>query len=383
MNGDCAALLAEGRIRGLMGAVDCQTGGFAESGYLALTHGSPHFHAWLTALLTIYVAAIGYRMLFAMGGTRLTDVPFMALKIGVVLALVTSWPTFQTLVADVAARAPLEVSALLTSPVGSENASPVDALQGAYDQMGRASASLGKAAGPAANAANPQAIAGKMLATAQTVLFFMSAGVLSAAKLAIAILTAVGPLFIAFCLLSATRPLFTGWVRALTAAALIPLVGWVVITMLMALLEPALAALGGRGQPSAIDPEAAARVAGLVTVFGLAQAALGLGVCGVAFAFHLPGRRERGSVVRQIQPTDNPQPVAAGAAAGAFGRGERLSQDIQRQRRGGPDEPRTAQTALVGRIVSSRSPGPSGPKAHIGDHYRRPAFNARRAVVRR
>ena len=382
MNGDCAALLAGGPIRGLMGAVDCQTRGFSESGYLALTHGSPHFHAWLTALLTIYVAAIGYRMLFAMGGARLTDVPFMALKIGIILALVTSWPTFQTLVADVAARAPLEVAALVTSPIESENASPVDALQGAYDQMGRASASLGKAAGPAANAANPQATAGKMLATAQTVLFFMSAGVLSAAKLAIAILTAVGPLFIAFYLLSATRPLFTGWVRALTAAALIPFVGWVVITMLMALLEPALIALGGRGQPSAIDPQAAARVAGLVMVFGLAQAALGLGVCVVAFAFQLPGRREQGAaVVHQTQPAGNPQPLVAGTAA--FGRGERVALDIQRQRRGGPEEPRTAQTALVGRTVASRSLGPSGPKARIGDHYHRPAFNARRAAVRR
>ena len=48
---------------------------------------------------------IGYRLLFG-EGARLTDAPMIALKIGAVLALVTNWSLFQTLVFDLAERAP-------------------------------------------------------------------------------------------------------------------------------------------------------------------------------------------------------------------------------------------------------------------------------------
>ena len=77
----------------------------------SLTAAVSPFQTALTALLTIYVALIGYRMLFASGGARLSDGPGIALKIGAILALVTSWATFQTLVFDVAAQAPLEIAA--------------------------------------------------------------------------------------------------------------------------------------------------------------------------------------------------------------------------------------------------------------------------------
>ena len=59
-----------GLIRGVIDAVDCHTRGFAEVGYDQLTAPSSPFQAWLTALLVIYVAVLGYQMLFAAGGAR-------------------------------------------------------------------------------------------------------------------------------------------------------------------------------------------------------------------------------------------------------------------------------------------------------------------------
>ena len=65
MSNACASLVDDGVIRGVLATVDCQTKAYAEGGYLALTSGSGVFQAALTALLTIYVAVIGLRLLLA------------------------------------------------------------------------------------------------------------------------------------------------------------------------------------------------------------------------------------------------------------------------------------------------------------------------------
>ena len=63
MTGACSNLVHDGVIRGVLGAVDCQTRAFAEAGYSSLTSASSSFQVALTALLTIYVALVGFRML--------------------------------------------------------------------------------------------------------------------------------------------------------------------------------------------------------------------------------------------------------------------------------------------------------------------------------
>ena len=132
-------MVGDGIIRGVLGAVDCETRNFAEAGYSALTSSSSQFQVALTVLLTIYVALVGYRMLFASNGARLSDAPGIALRIGAILALVTSWATFQTLVFDMAARAPLQIAGIVAGPMQSDGSSlasdPIGGLQAAYDQI--------------------------------------------------------------------------------------------------------------------------------------------------------------------------------------------------------------------------------------------------------
>jgi hypothetical protein len=184
MTAACANLVNEGVIRGVLGAVDCQTRAFAEAGYSSLTQASSTFQVGLTALLTIYVALVGYRMLFAAGGARLSDAPGIALKIGAILALVTSWATFQTLVFDLAAHAPGEISRAVAAPLqaqgGSLAADPVGGLQTAYDQLTQAAAAFGKTAGPNVKAySSPAAAAAEALFAAASVLFMTPAGVVA------------------------------------------------------------------------------------------------------------------------------------------------------------------------------------------------------------
>ncbi len=67
---------------------------------------------WLRSsgsLLTIHIALIGYQLLFGRGGMRVTELPFAALKIGLILAFLTSWAAYQTLIFNLLFDGPAEI----------------------------------------------------------------------------------------------------------------------------------------------------------------------------------------------------------------------------------------------------------------------------------
>ncbi len=380
MNGVCRAMVDDGVIRGVLAAVDCETRSYAQLGYAALTAGSGLFQTALTALLTIYVAIVGFRMLFAQGEVRLSDAPVMALKIGAILALVTNWSTFQTLVFDVANRAPKEIAAVVSAPLQDRRASlasaPVDGLQFAYDELARTAEALGKKAGPSARTyANPEAAAAQTITTAAVALFVMSAGVISAATLTIGVLTAVGPVFIALFLVRAARGLFVGWVRALTAAALTPMVGWLLIVLMLAVIQPWLEALEQQ-RPDHLDPQTAMSLAALIFVFAFGQLALVIGACVMAFGFSLP--RPSQSRVGALPRTTDTGSAAPGLAPTPT-RAERLALDLQRHGAQSTNRILAAagNVAPIARVAAAASLIAASPR--LGDAYRPAAFAPRRA----
>ena len=373
----CSDLVGGGVIRGVLGAVDCQTRAFAEAGYVSLS-GSSNFQAALTALLTIYVALVGYRMLFAQGGARLSDAPGIALKIGAILALVTSWATFQTLVFDLAARGPGQIAAAVAAPLqanaGGLAADPAGGLQAAYDQLTQAAAAFGKMAGPNVQAySSPAAAAAQALSAASGVLFMTTAGVIAAATLSLGVLTAVGPVFIALFLIPATRGLFAGWLRALAAAALTPMLGWLTIVLLLSVLDPWLVTLARQRDAAQLDPQTAMSAAALVFVFGAGQVALLAAAGTVAFGFRLnrAAPAERGAPARQDQAPPAPLPDAS--------RAQRLAFDLQRDAAQAETRWRPAQlaAALAAPAPAAHQPPTSERPARLGDAYRRPAVLSR------
>ena len=382
MIGGCSDTVREGVIRGVLGAVDCQTRSFAEAGYSALTASSSTFQIALTALLTIYVALVGFRMLFASGGARLSDAPGIALKIGAILALVTSWATFQTLVFDLASEAPKEIAGIVAGPLQASSSSlansPVEGLQTAYDQLTQAAVAFGKAAGPVAKAyASPEAAAAEALSAATGVLFMTTVGLVCAATLSIGVLTAVGPLFIAMFLMPATRGLFAGWVRALVAAGLTLMLIWLGAVLLLSVIEPSLGELARQRQGSRLEAGAATTAAALVFVFGAAQVALAVGASVIAFGFRI-GRPERTRDRREASPAREP----AAAAEAATSRAQRLAMDLQRQMASGPASSASSRTLQVSAAVSASGAGaaryaPPQTQARLGDDYRRPTVGRR------
>ncbi|MBS0333921.1 MAG: type IV secretion system protein [Proteobacteria bacterium] len=379
----CASMVGDGVIRGVLGAVDCQTRAFAETGYASLTSSSSTFQVALTAILTIYVALVGWRMLFAAEGARLSDAPGMALKVGAILALVTSWANFQTLVFDLALRAPGEIAGAVAAPLqahgGALAADPVNGLQLAYDALTRAAAAFAKAGGGAPAVGNPLSGAAQALSTASSALFMSTAGVVAAATLAIGVLTAVGPIFIALFLIPATRGFFVGWVRALGAAALVLLLGWLGAVLLLSVLEPWLSEMMQElALPPPLRPQTATSIAALIAVFSAGQAALLIAACVTAFAFRIGGRAPALSRAPAVDRA--PQPASARPEPS---RAQRLAFDLQR-------EPARAERARIPRLATataayrgSHATVEIHTPARLGDAYSRPSETARRLKVGR
>jgi type IV secretion system protein VirB6 len=294
----------------MLASVDCNTRGLAERGYGAIA-GSPMFQLALTQVLVIYVALVGYRLLFASDGARLSDGPRMALKIGAVLVLVSSWTVFQTLAFDLADRAPREIARMISDTGGAGEADPVGRLQVTYDQLTASAAAFGAAANPqsvqtaptatppppaAANAAAEaeqadalakRQTAARALGTAGAAVLIVDAGLIAVSTLLIGVLGAVGPVFVVLLIFRQTRGFFEGWVRAFAAAALISMSVWILDMLMTSVLQPWLVALAQARQLKQLEPGPAMSAASITLVFTAAQIALAVLCAVVAFGFRL------------------------------------------------------------------------------------------------
>jgi type IV secretion system protein VirB6 len=183
-------------------------------------------------------------------------------------------------------------------------------------------------------------------------------------------------LFIALALIPATRGLFMGWVRALAAAALTPMVAWLLVVLMLAVLEPWLTTLEEQRRTLSLQPQTAMSAAALVFVFGAGQAVLVAGAWIMAMGFQLPSLgRERAAGAAAV-PAPQLQPAAALLVPS---RAERLALDLQRDQAQMAARNRTAALAAAVGGPSRALAAPAETAPRLGEAYRRPAFAPRRA----
>ena len=377
----CPSYMDAGVVEGVLATIDCQTRAYAQGGYRALTQDSGLFGAALTLLLTIYVALIGWRLLVAPEGARLSEAPLAALRIGVILALVTNWSLFQTLVFDLADRAPVQIAAAASTPwtatggAGSLVSSPVAGLDRVHSELRLAAADFGVRAPPNAKAyASAEASSAEALSLAADALMVMSVGVIGGAKLAIGVLTAVGPVFIALALLNVTRGVFAGWVRALAGSALSLLVGWALLVMLLVVLSPWLATLAEQREAQSLEPRMATSLAALILVFAVGQGVLILAAWVAALGLRLGPPAAAAATAAGPAPGRETAPPSQIFLSRADRLAQVLAQDGQRTADPGRD------LAPVGpglRRTSVVTPVPRSPET-LGGGYRRSVVTRRR-----
>ena len=361
----CSQVTELGVMRDVLWAVECNTRQFARLGYESLTATGSSFQTALTLLLTLYVALIGYRLLFARGGTQLSDAPAIALKIGAVLALVASWSLFQTLVFDLAERAPSEIAATISAPLRGDDsltADPLVGLQIVYDRLTETAAKFAKPNRQLSDSVQAGlATASRALSFSASALFISTIGQISVITVMIGILTATGPLFIALFLLLETRGFFVGWVRALAACAFGLLSAWVLTVLMLSVLHPWLKELAN----PLLKPQTGLTTSIIVLVFSAAQ--FGLLVAGIMVArgFRLGGRSSL-----PLPAADSAEKPKAPIPE-LVSRPARLAAQLQQQ---------SDRNAWIGRVpVFAANPSrreavaAGATTTKLGDLYRRPA----------
>ena len=283
----CAAPAAPGLAARLLADTDCQAFGLVERGYAALADPTGPVSAALTSLMVIAVALFGYRLLLGRG-LALSDAVSLAIRLGIVLLLAGSFAAWSTLAYDTLARAPTRVAQTLIAATGTPE--PVGGLQIALDRLEAAAIGWRTRAGIASPFVGGPPATAMTLSVSALLLTLSSVGLLVIARVVLALLLALAPAMAGFLLFDTTRGLAEGWLRAMIAAALVPLAVLVLFAIELAILNPLIS--GMLAQQAAGNFESASVTPiGLVTVVFAAAilAAAGAGFT-IARGLRLPRR---------------------------------------------------------------------------------------------
>ncbi|MGX7925163.1 type IV secretion system protein [Tsuneonella sp. HG094] len=204
----------------------------------------------LTILLTLVIAWFGINLMLGRASLSVRSVTPRMMTIGLVLTLVTSWIAYSTLVWNLAVGGPDWIAGVIT---GSARESATQVFAQKIDVVFQA---LQQASPPTAENKNIGAFSPEgMMWLGAMLLLLGTVGVLVTARIALAVLVAIGPIFVVMALFNGTRGLFTGWLKGLVMLALVPLFAVLGGSVMLELAVPILSALVAT--PGQVDPQAA------------------------------------------------------------------------------------------------------------------------------
>lgn len=261
---NCASINpAAGAAETMVRSVDCYMQSTVQAGYANLLGQGSAFSVALTIALTLYVAIIGYRLIFGRSTLNMNEMMPRMVMIGAVLALTSNWATYQVLVYDVLTDGPQEIVRAVDPADGDARGvtERIDVLSGRMVDLAdawtefdaRPDQMLPENANVLAPDALPKTISGitafvapkdslgpNMLLFSALFLVLASAGVLVVAKIVLGLLLMLGPLFLVLGLFASTRGLTLGWGRAAVLMALVPVMAMMTSAGAVVVLEPVL-----------------------------------------------------------------------------------------------------------------------------------------------
>ena len=391
--------------RDVLANADCLISAQVEAAYGALLAPGGVFAVALTIGLTIYVAIIGYRLILGHAGLTLGELVPHFVKIGVVLALVGSWPSYQALVFNLLFHGPEQLAAPILQQVTGSAAGQGDVLAAVQAVFDRLTDFAGTAWAqhtvpePAATTLPPPAFPGALAPPAPAatpalplalgapqfvalllwgsalVMLAVSLGVLLVVRIILALLLIAGPLFIALALFASTRGLFEGWLRMAVKFALVPLFTLPLTAALVAVLIPFAAALGD-GPVTTVRGGPYLAIALIVLVFAAVMLQATRLSAGIAGGIRLPRRAAvpvpavAAAAAAVTRPAALPAPSRADIVVQSIGGGS-----IRSGASG------TASTAPEAMLATRRIAGPAAATAALPDSSARLGQGYRRLAV--
>jgi len=366
----CPSTVDNGIVTGLVSTVDCHIRVYVQDSYRNLVGPDTVFAIAFTGMLTIYIALFGYQMLLGRGGARLTDLPVMALKIGLILAFLTSWAAYQTVFFNLLFEGPRELLSYVLSPMArtSEgfNGDVYGGVEASYRVMTDSAAAYARQAGNQANLlqGGPALGSGLLWFGAITILF-ITAGLIVAAKIVLGLLLALGPVFIGFFLFDTTRGLFDGWLRTTIAFAFAPLAVHVFGAGMLLMMQPFLEALAQNVARGIFDMGPIMTLSLIVAVFAVVMLqALSISTR-IAGGFSSP----RGRAV--LDARDLPEPSLAGRTASTSGPSRAAEISAQSSREELREQMSLSVDRRSGSIADSLAAEQIAPQQRLGQAYQR------------
>lgn len=361
-------------------AVDCVASTTAQDAFGRLFGTDGALLPALSILLTLYVAFFAFALMTGRAQIGVGSLVPRMLTLGMVLTFATSWMAYQSFVWALAVGAPDQLAGILTGTSGSSTqvlGEKIDVVfavlvQNASGDIGESTATF-----------SPPGL----LWLGGTLLLLGTVGLLVTCKIALAILLALGPVFVVLALFDATRGLFAGWLKGVVLMAFTPLFAVLGGSLMLQLSVPILVKLGET--PGAIDPGAAmaffmigavhcALMAMVLKVMGTMVS--GWSVFGLTGTVAIEGGSRDGNAPA---PAVMPQPALARAAeqarasAAAPSREIRLARaapaaanDVGPAAAGGRRETRVVGGPATSAGGSASSPSPVSRARGIGSRFR-------------
>lgn len=239
-------------------AVDCLANETAGTAFGRLFGTGGALMPALTVVLTLYIAFFAVSLLTGRSRLGISALTPRAMTLGLVLTFATSWVAYQGVFWNLAVGAPDQLAGILTGSSGSATRIFADKLDIVFTAIAQAADAAqpaqGGAQGAAAAAQQGTFTGANLMWLAALLLLLGTVGVLVTARIALAVLLAVGPVFVVFALFSGTRGLCAGWLRGVVMTAITPLFVVVGGSLMLELIVPVLARLVNEGQ---IDGQAA------------------------------------------------------------------------------------------------------------------------------
>lgn len=292
---DALAANASSGVAPALRAVDCLANETAASAFGRLFGGQGALVPALTLVLTLYIAFFAISLLTGRSRIGISALTPRMMTLGLVLTFATSWVAYQSVVWNLAVGAPDQIAGILMGAKGSATqmfADRIDMIFAAVAQV--ADMAGGGQGGATQNAAAGSFTPGNLMWLGALLLLLGTVGILVTARIALAVLLAIGPIFVVFALFPGTRGLTAGWLRGVVLTAITPLFVVVGGGLMIELLVPVVSALSmGEG----INGRAAMALFMIATIH-IALMAMVMRVVGSMVAgwqvFGLGAARERG-----------------------------------------------------------------------------------------
>ena len=253
MSGGCPSLDGNGPegIAAALRVVDCESARAAEAGFGQLFGPNGALGAALTILLTLYVALIALNLLTGRSRVGLNAFTPRMLTLGLVLTFATSWMAYQSVVWALLTGAPDQIASAVTGQDGSATAAFAARLDTMFAAVAQAAQDASQPLPATTNGITPAPAqaggwtAADVLWMAALLLLLGTVGVLLVARIALAALLVVGPVFIVLALFRGSHGLFVGWLKGAVMMALVPLFTVLLGGAALELLVPAVRRVGG------------------------------------------------------------------------------------------------------------------------------------------